>query len=193
MRADAALYTRHLQALLPTGPAWPRDPEAVLSKVLAAEAEGLARIHNRLLDLIEEADPRTALELLGDWERVCGLPDPCAGQADTIAERRARVVARLTATGGQSPAYFIAVVKAMGFEISITEHRARFHGRRCHGAAYGDEDMQFVWEVKMPPETVFRRAHGQGFHGEAFASWGAEALICMLTRLKPAHTTLWFE
>lgn len=53
--------------------------------------------------------------------------------------------------------------------------------------------MIFILLSKLPPETVFRRAHGQGFHGEPFASWGAEALICMLTRLKPAHTTLWFE
>lgn len=192
MRATPELYLSQLQALLPTGAAWPREPDTVLTTVLAAMADGLARAHNRALDLIEEADPRTTLELLADWERVCGLPDPCSGQAATIAERRAQVVARLTATGGQSPAYFIALAAALGFDITITERRARYYGRRRHGTPYGGEEMQRIWEVHLPPELVFRRHHGQGFHGEPFASWGAQSLICMLERLKPAHTIIWY-
>jgi uncharacterized protein YmfQ (DUF2313 family) len=51
--------------------------------------------------------------------------------------------------------------------------------------------MQFIWEVHLPPETVVRRRHGQGYHGETYASWGAQVLICMLERLKPAHTRIW--
>lgn len=192
MRATPELYLSQLQALLPTGAAWPREPDTVLTTVLLAMADGLARAHNRALDLIEEADPRTTLELLPDWERVCGLPDPCSGAAATIAERRAQVVARLTATGGQSPAYFVALAAALGFEITITERRARFHGRRTHGTSYGGPEMQRVWEVHLPPETVFRRRHGRGYHGEPYASWGAQSLICMLERLKPAHTIIWY-
>lgn len=191
-RADAKLYGRHLLALAPTGPAWPRDQETVLAKLLEAFGQGLAELHNRLLDLIEEADPRTTLELLADWERVCGLPDPCSGPAPTIAQRRAQVVARLTATGGQSADYFITLARVLGFEISITERRARFHGMRRHGTAFGAAEMQFIWEVQLPPELVQRRRHGQGFHGEPFASWGAEVLRCMLGRLKPAHTRIWY-
>ena len=142
--------------------------------------------------LLDEADPRTTLELLADWERVCGLPDPCSGQAATIAERRAQVVARLTATGGQSVAYFETLALALGFVITIVERRARFHGRRHHGSAYGGPEMQFIWEVHLPPELVHRRHHGQGYHGEPYASWGADALKCLLARLKPAHTHIWY-
>lgn len=192
-RADAPTYGRHLLALAPTGPLWPRDPESVFARLLEAFGQGLSEVHNRLLDLIEEADPRTTYYLLEDWERVLGLPDPCAGQADTIAERRARIVAKLTATGGQSREYFITLARILGFEITITEQRARYHGRRCHGTAYGAEVMQTIWQVNLPPELVRRRCHGQGYHGEPFASWGAQALRCMLNRLKPAHTTIWYE
>lgn len=193
MRATPELYTAHLQALLPTGPAWPRDPDATLTKVLQAKADGLARVHNRADDMVREAiDPRQALELLPDWERICGLPDPCSGTPDTIAQRRAQVHARLTATGGQTAAYFTGLAAALGFDITITERRARYCGRRACGTPFGDQDMQHVWEVHMPPETVFRRRCGQGFHGEPFASWGAQVLICMLERLKPAHTTIWY-
>ena len=192
MRATPEQYLIHLQALLPSGAAWPREPDTVLTKVLHALADGLARAHNRAVNILNEADPRTTLELLTDWERVCGLPDPCSGLAATIAERRAQVVARLTATGGQSVAYFESLAATLGFPITIVERRARFHGRRHHGTPYGGPEMQFIWEVHLPPETVFRRRHGQGFHGEPYASWGAQVLICMLERLKPAHTRIWY-
>lgn len=192
MRATTEQYLTHLQALLPQGAAWPREPDAVLTAVLTAMADGLARAHNRALDLIEEADPRTTLELLADWERVCGLPDLCAGPSATIAGRRAQVIARLTATGGQSPAYYVALAKAMGFDITITERRARYHGRRTCGTPYGDQSMQYVWEVHLPPDTVVPRRYGQGFAGEPYATWGAQALMCLLDRLKPAHTIIWY-
>lgn len=192
MRATPELYLSQLQALLPTGAAWPREPDTVLTTVLLAMADGLSRAHNRALELIEEADPRTTLELLPDWERVCGLPDPCSGLAATVAERRAQVVARLIATGGQSPAYFVGLAAALGFDITITERRARFCGRRACGTPFGGEEMQWIWEVHLLPELVFRRHCGQGFHGEPFANWGAQSLICMLERLKPAHTVIWY-
>ena len=35
-----------------------------------------------------ESDPRITLELLPDWERAWGLPDPCFRSAQTIAERQ---------------------------------------------------------------------------------------------------------
>ncbi len=40
----AAQYLGLLQGLLPTGPAWPRDPDATLTKLLSAEAEEFARL-----------------------------------------------------------------------------------------------------------------------------------------------------
>lgn len=40
-------YLAQLQALLPSGPAWPRDVNADLTKLLMAEADELARIGAR--------------------------------------------------------------------------------------------------------------------------------------------------
>jgi len=65
MRADD--YLHQLQALLPSGPAWPRDRDAVLTQLLAAFAEEFARIDARTAQLIEEADPRATYDLLADW------------------------------------------------------------------------------------------------------------------------------
>lgn len=77
MVLSAEAYLAQLQALLPPGSAWPRAANATLTKLLGALAEELARLDARALALIDEADGRSTLELLSDWERVCGLPDPC--------------------------------------------------------------------------------------------------------------------
>ena len=42
-----AAYRAQLQALLPLGDAWPRRPDAVLTRLLAAWAEEFARIDAR--------------------------------------------------------------------------------------------------------------------------------------------------
>jgi uncharacterized protein YmfQ (DUF2313 family) len=193
MRADAEQYLAHLQALLPSGPAWPREPEAVLTKVLAAEADGLARAHNRTADLVDEADPRSARELLGDWERVAGLPDPCsAGIATTLQERRAAVVTRLTATGGQSIVYFTGIAAGLGYQVTIDEFRPFVCGRsRCGDRLNGPHSVRHTWRVRVgePRVTLFRAGASQA--GDRLGKFTrAEDLECLLRRLKPQHTTL---
>lgn len=188
---DARAYREQLQALLPRGGAWPREPGAVLTLLLDGIAAELARVDGRGLDLVRECDPTTTLELLPDWERVAGLPDPCAGPAETIQERRDRLVALLTNPGGQSPAHFIALAAAYGFSITITEFsvlRAGFRaGDACKGIAWA-----YAWQVNAPEETVRHFRAGQSFAGEPVATWGNAILECVLTRGKPAHTTVIF-
>lgn len=194
MRATPEQYLANLQALLPQGAAWPRDPGATLTQVLLAHADGLADAHNRAEDLIDEADPRSSLELLESWERLCGLPDAGTSLAETVAARRSAVLARLTATGGQSRAYFIALAATMGFPIRITEFRVRLHKWRHHGEAYGGRNLQFIWQV-APVDGHFRRPrrHGQGYHHEPYTLWTYTELVQLLQRLKPAHTNILFQ
>ncbi|WP_197520275.1 putative phage tail protein, partial [Paraburkholderia tropica] len=44
--------------------------------------------------LLIDSFPPTAYELLPEWESTLGLPDPCAGEAPTIPQRQAQVLAR---------------------------------------------------------------------------------------------------
>lgn len=96
-------YLAQLQALLPPGPAWSKDEDAPLTRLLTGLAQELARVDGRALQLAKEADPRTVAELFADWERVAGLPDDCAiafGGDQTVAQRRAALLGRLAALGG---------------------------------------------------------------------------------------------
>lgn len=191
MRATVDQYRRNLQALLPQGRAWPTDKEAVLTKLLDGIAAGLARVHNRGIDLVAEADPRTTVELITDWERVCGLPDDCApAGGGTLAERRAAVVARITARGGQSRPFFIDLAARLGYAVTIDEFRPFTCDSSCDDAV-NDEEWWHVWRVNAP-ETTVREFTCDSPCDEPLATWGNEILECNLGRLKPGQTHLIF-
>jgi uncharacterized protein YmfQ (DUF2313 family) len=187
----ASDYLSQLQALLPPGAAWTREPDAVLTQLLAALAEEFARVDARVDDLLNEADPRGTLELLADWERVCGLPTSCMSGIDQpVAQRRNAVVAQLTAIGGQSRVYYIGVAAELGYVITITEFRPWTVDMPIDLPIYG-EDWAYAWQVNAASETVlFWPVNGAV--NEPLAAWGNELLECVLTRLKPAHTIILF-
>jgi uncharacterized protein YmfQ (DUF2313 family) len=186
--ATADAYLAQLQQLLPPGLAWPREPDAVLTKLLASIADGLARVDARAVRLMVETDSRSTLELIEEWETAVGLPDACIGPLDDIAERRDLATRRHTDDGGQSVAHFVALAAALGYEITIVEQRARWHGRRRMGEPYGLADWQFVWDVHAPETTVFPRHYGAARLGLPYATWGNQVLECEITKNAPAHT-----
>lgn len=187
-------YLAQLQALLPQGFAWPREADAALTKLLLAWADELARVDGRAADLIEEADPRTTAELLADWERVAGLPDPCVealAGTQTTAQRRAALVAKLTTIGGQSAAYYIALAASLGYTITVTEFRP-FVAGSVAGDALTNDEWIFAWQVNAPAESIVAFAAGRSCAGEPLRAWGNELLECVINRLRPAHTHVLF-
>ena len=189
MQGSAEQYEQQLAALLPRGRIWPKEPGSRVRAVLRVFAEGLSRAHLRALELVDEVDPRTTVELLADWERVLGLPEPCPGATDTLAARRAAVVTKLTAIGGQSRAYFIGVAAELGFTITIQEFGPTQIGDDVGLPLYGT-DWRFVWEVNAPEFTIRNAQVGQSQIGEPLRTWGNDLLECVFARLKPAHSRL---
>ena len=184
-------YLAQLQALLPKGPAWPRDRGSLLTKLLSAFSEEYASLDARIEVLINESDPRTTVELLTDWERVCGLPDGCTGPLSTISERRDAVVSRLTTEGGQSAAYYIAVAAKIGYTITITEEKVHTCMSGCSDPINSHE-WRFVWNVNAVEANSVRFFNVNDGVDSALASWGNGLLECTISRLKPAHTLVRF-
>lgn len=187
-------YLRQLQALLPQGAVWSREDDALLTKLLSAFAAGFSQVDARAGQLVNESDPRTAVELLSDWERVAGMPDPCvaaSGQTQSTAQRRAALVARLTMLGGQSKAYFIALAASLGYTITITEYRPFRAGQSRSGDPVST-NWQFAWQVNAPLNTVVPFRSGNGVAGDPINSWGNELIECVISRFKPVHTTVVF-
>lgn len=193
MAYTADHYREQLKALLPPGRAFPRERGTTLDGLLDALAQELARIDARADRLVTEAVPLTTAELLTDWERVAGLPDNCSSLlAETLQGRRADLVSKLVSRGGQSPAYFISLAAALGYEVTIEEFRPFRAGMSAAGDELTNGDWVFSWRVRAPEVTVIRFRAGQSAAGEPLAKWGNAALECRISHNKPAHTIVLF-
>lgn len=187
-RAD---YATALVSLLPRGLAWTRDPGSVLHRLFLALAGPLFRADARVVDLIEESDPRTALETLAEWERAYGLPDPCAPAPDLLDERRDVLIARITGRGGQSVSYFEGVAAQVGFPVVIDEFDPLTCVDPCTGTLYGG-DWDFAWRLNAAAVTI-RDATCLDGCTSPLRDWGNEPLECTIALLKPAHTIALFR
>jgi uncharacterized protein YmfQ (DUF2313 family) len=142
VRRAGSDYREAFLSLLPTGPAWPKH---AIDSVLWMTCDGLCDywgfVDGRAADLLErESDPRQAIELLPDWERNWGLPDPCYSSPQTVDQRHAALIARMTLLGAQSRQFYIDFAAALGYSISISEYRPFMVGLdRCgDNRVYGD-------------------------------------------------------
>jgi uncharacterized protein YmfQ (DUF2313 family) len=214
VQRTAVEYAAGFNNLLPTGPAWPREPDAVLQKVVS----GLAGIWGDPVEnlaallLTRESDPRATITLLTDWERAWGLPDPCAPVPTSITERHQALVAKMTLLGGQSRAFFIEDAAAIGYTITIDEYSPFMCGissvgdTRFLNAAIGDSATRYRWEIGSPDMRFYWTANVNSVRETYFHCAGGECgitpllgfslpidLECMLMRWKPAHTDVIFN
>jgi uncharacterized protein YmfQ (DUF2313 family) len=169
-----ARYVAQLKALLPRGALWralARGP--VFNSLLTAIADGLARLHLRIEQLVVEGDPRTTTELLPEWEATVGLPDGCLPElGGTLGQRRAIVVSRLRAVGGNTDVYLEAEAAALGFEIDVVNA----------GPSDLDIHVDGIGVIRMTCNDTCSDSLGQFVDDDS-------TLRCLLDRIKPAHCT----
>lgn len=195
MALTAAQYLAQLQALMPQGAAWPRDPGHVQTDTLAALAEELARVSARADDLVNEADVRSADELLSDWERLLGLPDDCQADLElSIVDRRRIATQRLVEQGGQSAAYFIALAELLGEPgCTVTEFRPMNCNDDCNDALYSQSD-RFAWRMNIPHAAAnLRLMNCNDDCNDALQMYTPNLIECPINERKPAHTNVLFS
>jgi uncharacterized protein YmfQ (DUF2313 family) len=191
MGLTAADYLYLSQNLLPNGPAWPREADAFATRLLDAWSQEFARIEARVDALIDEADPRTAIELLADWERNYGLPDECFSPSSTIAERRGRLLQKIAFQGGQSRQFFIDFVAALGYpDATITEYKPFNANSKCN-APLNQGGWRYAWLLSVPAASTSVRFKANSRANEPLTRFGDPGLACILAKYKPAHTILY--
>lgn len=187
-------YLSQLLALQPPGRALPSSPESIWARLLAVPADSLERVENRTGDLVRESDPRDAIELLSDWECVCGLPGKCArpDTLNTVQARRAAVVNVLTRMGGQTMAWYIQLASMLGLEITIEEYRPFIAGlSRCGECLNGAANVRFVWHVTVKGKRLTWFRCGASACGDRLLTIApADELECLLRAYAPAHTAI---
>jgi uncharacterized protein YmfQ (DUF2313 family) len=204
-------YKKAFLALLPQGQAWPREADTILVRTCAGLCEYWGYVDGRIADLLErESDPRLTIELLPEWERAWGLPDPCYKAPQSIAERQAALVYKMTTLGGQSRQFMIDAAAHIGYEISITEYRPfmvgidRVGDNRTINAdgSYSDypymlgpPENRFYWSVHVNATKLiwFRVTSGICGVDPHLRIGTADDLECLLNRIKPAQTEIIFD
>lgn len=203
-------YAIQFSQLLPRGMAWPRRSDSVLMQLVSGLAEIWGYVDGRAADLLErESDPRLTIELLEDWERNWGLPDPCYKAPQTIPDRQIALVQRMTIEGAQSRQFFIDVAASIGYKITITEYRPFMVGLDAVGdnraledypdgpfpCQIGAPEMRYYWSVNVGEVrlTWFRATAGELGVDHHLEFGLADDLECLLRRWKPAHTEIIFD
>lgn len=186
-------YARALRALLPYGRVWPRDEDTGQFAFFKGLGPTYERLTARANNLLVDSFPLTTIELLPEWEATLGLPDPCAGPSPTIEARRAQVIARFTAAGGQSQAWFISFAGKLGYTISITNYSPFRVGFNTVGQPLYGQDWAYAWTINAPLNTVRYFRAGNSAVGEPLAYWTNVVLECELNSVKPAHMVLLFS
>ncbi|HDR9510656.1 phage tail protein [Burkholderia cepacia] len=184
----AADFLKALQALMPRGRVWPRAQDAIQTNALSGLAPSYERQTARANYLLVDAFPATTTELLPEWEETLGLPDPCAGPAPTLQQRRSQVVARFANSGGQSIQFYIDFAANLGFEITVTQFAPFRVGQNRAGDPVYSEAWAYAWRVNAPAVTISYFRASQSAAGEPLATWGNSVLACEMRAIKPAHT-----
>ena len=213
VRRTGSDYLEAFLSLLPSGQAWPKR---VLDSVLFRACYGLCDywgfVDGRAADLLEiESDPRITFELLGDWERNWGLPDPCLNQPPTgLIERRKALIAKMTMLGAQSRQFFLDLATAYGYTITITEYLPYMTGVSFVGDSRGvfnaDDPTNYRWQLGPPEIRYYWTVHVSAKDFVYFrcnsSQCGIDRLLeigvpsdleCVFDKLKPAHTQIVYD
>jgi uncharacterized protein YmfQ (DUF2313 family) len=203
-------YAQQFLSLLPQGQAWPTEPGSTLTRACDGLSQYWGFVDSRAADLLErESDPRTTIEILPEWEKAWGLPDPCFPSATTIAERQLMLVLFMTWMGGQSRDYFKSVAEFVGYTIEIKEIAPFMCGISRVGDTregpppspieaqnfrwyIGPPEQRFYWQVNVGQVglTWFRAGSGEAGVDHHLEFSIPTEFICLLDRWKPAHTMI---
>jgi uncharacterized protein YmfQ (DUF2313 family) len=184
-------YAEMIKTLLPRGKAWSRDTTLNFQQLWESMAQELQRVDSRAgTDLFNNLDPRTATEMLSDWERICDIPDGVIETtvAPTNAGRQADIVRKLTQQGGAYANLFIAMAAFFGYTITIQEVYPAVAGvcragQRCYGS-----NWLYCFYVNIPQINSTFAVAGTALAGGVIQFWQNLTLQAIIDTIKPAHT-----
>lgn len=164
----------------------------------APKIRAQAQIDGAVLDNIRESadaalaviEPRTAGNMLPDWERLLYLD----AKGRNHQQRVLAVMAKLNETGGLSIPYFIRLAASIGYEIEITEPQPFRAGVNRAGDRIAPPEIIWVWwvNVKNGDNRISRFRAGISAAGDRLTDYGDAAIETLFQDLKPAHTDVRF-
>lgn len=165
-------FRQALLYLLPMGPIWSREPGSLCHYWASIIGQVYVRNSDRAIELLQVSFPGTATELLDEWEKTVGLPDPCVGEVTDLQLRQRLVVDRLVSSVDSNINFYIMYAKKyFGFDITIdqfTPFRLGTHLNR----PLGGEDWSHTWRIRSDQDLKY--------------------LPCIFNRISPTHTLVYY-
>lgn len=178
-------YTELLYHLLPRGPAWEGD-----NPLLDGLAPSLTRVHQRGSDLMREIDPAQTTELISRYEKLYGLPDPCAPPGvQTLQQRQQRLDARANVIGGINEQFYRNQLDALGYETATIDQFQNLDA--SPDPEWGDK-YRFYWQVNIPADANVAWQTCISACNSGIRTWGDTVAECVIDKLCPSHTVVVF-
>jgi uncharacterized protein YmfQ (DUF2313 family) len=191
------MYKDLLANLLPPGSAWEsaNEPDSNLSLLLGSLSQEFERIDEKALELISEANPLTAFQLLNGRYAEAGLPNNCSQTvAATAQEKRAEVLSAWRNRGNQTKSFYLDLLAKLGVQATIDELFTLYPPftciSLCNANATG-ESYASTWRINYIGQQAVDFKAGASTAGNPLGSFPLTAgFACMIEKLKPLHTTV---
>jgi len=178
--------------LFPHGKAWNRDSTGMLYQIAEGLGVEASRIDEALIQLVEDADPRTTTQLLDEWESLVKIPDECQEKAAAIEDRRRDVLRKLTNRGGASLQFFVDLAEGIGYTVTVNNcFPFRAGVNRAGDRLFGDL-WRFWFQVQAADFDLRVFRAGEGRAGDRLRTFRNDELECVIRRSAPAHTKVQF-
>jgi len=188
-------YQHQLKQLHPRGKLWTsllRD-DSVYSKFLKGIATEFARIDGRVSDLLDEADPRSTVELLPGWEQGFDIPGVCGYMGASVEERQQILTSKVIEEAKDSNQELIDVAERIDFApASITEYESHSVDSNVDMPLY-DENQRFVITLLATEKPVNAFNVDDDVDNSLGEFLPREKLICAIRERAPAHIFVLFE
>lgn len=140
-------YAEVLVQLLPEGFAWNWKPNGFFDRMRYALAREFSRAERRARELLAEMNPRTADEMIGDWEAMLNITH----SSTNLEARRVAVQAKFTArVGATGQAFILNLAGNLGYpNAEIRRYNDPFLCiSECTHSLYGSEGgWIFAWTL----------------------------------------------
>jgi len=193
MGMSAAQFLQAVKSLLPPGAAWRVETGGPLDGVLAAWADEAARVDDRVDAALTEADPRSAAELLVQWEAVVGLPDSASPVDQSLDMRRVMAHGRLADDGNVSGPGWIARAARLGHTVTLAEFAPSRAGVMRAGDQLAPQEAVFVLGLTVTVSGADAARAGAMQAGDALGSWSSARFEHEMNRKRQGHTQLLFN
>ena len=179
-------YLAAFQALLPRGPAWPRETDALQTAVFRALAQSVERLDADANELISNLFPGTSFTLLDEWEATVDLPDQAAGPAPSTAKRQRAVAARLAGSQGFSRNAIRTFCGVLGYDVALFPLNTFRVEQATVEQGLADEQWANTVAFNLTPSAAPP-------FSDALTAWDLAFCISGLRRMAPAHLALIFN